>query len=182
MNEVITLGEYRFSKDLLIAIIIFFLVITIVLAKFYYSDSNVLFRENNKSNQSRGDEGDMEILPNQPSLQVQNEKSNNDYLKLAFCPNECAVINAETQEVIAKFHAGSQNCRLMTYLFRHPNKTHDEYDIAFKVNPTKPESFYIRKAICNLKLDKDLRSKMFTIHGAKKVTLNTLIPIPADVA
>ncbi|GAM71773.1 hypothetical protein JCM19236_6356 [Vibrio sp. JCM 19236] len=69
------------------------------------------------------------------------------------------------------------NCRLLVYLFSRPDQYLTEQEIVRSINPDKPENFYIRKAVCNLKLDKELRSKIFTFQNANTVRLNTTITL-----
>ncbi|PMK78539.1 hypothetical protein BCT94_05480 [Vibrio breoganii] len=172
MNDILTIHGYAFDKSLVVAIVVVCLLLTIALV--VVQGSLVGPAQLKFSNR----------VVSEAYVDV-NEycgSQDDEVMQLAFCSNENAVVNAKTKEVIARYNAGSQNYRLLAYLFDNPNKTISERDLASEVNPASPDSFYIRKAICNLKLDKELRSKMFTVHGSNQVVLNTEIPMTTNAA
>ncbi|MEZ9922320.1 hypothetical protein AB4342_19610, partial [Vibrio breoganii] len=108
MNEYISLAGYSFDKSLVIAVVVFFLLLTVAL---------VIIQNNLEA--QRPTQLSFSNKPVSKAYVDVNDycdTQEEDVLQLAFCPNDSAVINAETKEVIAKFNAGSQNYRLLAYL------------------------------------------------------------------
>ncbi len=172
MTEVVLIGDMVFDKNTIKAVILTLLVVTLLLVMAYYklndtdiSLDSITYSEN--YNHDRELEDELKPIP----------EIKDGYTQLAFCPDTCSIINADTKEVIATFRKGSNNCLLLNYLFNNPDKHLTEIDIALKVSPKCPEKFYIRKAIWNLKLDKALNAQMFN-KSESGIRFNTLVKLP----
>lgn len=173
MSDIILIGDWALDKNTIRGVALVLLALTLLLVVSYNKiDSSEIFLE---SPHFRGNNVHASIS-NDKLTQLPTIKEG--YTQLAFCSKTCSVINAETKEVIKHYQKGSNNCLLLNYLFNHPNKHLTEIDIASKVFPESPEKFYIRKAICNLKLDKPLSEQMFD-KSESGVQLNTVVKLPS---
>lgn len=172
MNEIVLIGDLVLDKNTVKAFVLILLVITLLLAAAYHKldESDISLESMNyKTTKDDFNECESDLTPI-PAIQE-------GYAQLAFCPETCSVINASTNEVIKHYQKGSNNCLLLNYLFSNPNKHLSELDIASNVFPECPEKFYIRKAICNLKLDKQLSDQMFN-KSETGIKLNTIVKLP----
>ncbi|MGF1698740.1 hypothetical protein L4D09_00175 [Photobacterium makurazakiensis] len=178
MSEIILIGDLALDKNTVKAVVLTLLVITLLLVATYHklgesdiSLESMTYKDSNTTPFVSDAASDSDLAPI-PAIKE-------GYTQLAFCPETCSVINATTKEVIKHYQKGSNNCVLLNYLFNNPNKHLTELDIASKVCPECPEKFYIRKAICNLKLDKSLSDQMFN-KSETGVELNTLVKLPSS--
>lgn len=175
MTEIILIGDWVLDKNTIKAVVLVLLVLTLLLVVSYNKiDSSEISLESITFNRNNSHDSDSmlddELTPLPPIKE--------GYTQLAFCSDTCSVINAETKEVIKHYQKGSNNCLLLNYLFNNPNKHLTELDIASEVFPESVEKFYIRKAICNLKLDKHLSDQMFN-KSESGVQLNTIVKLPS---
>lgn len=162
MNEWISIGNIIVNKDLLVIAITLLIWASIGMSTMYYRIAPSIKAA-----------GTCKIKSSITSVL----KTNYDpkVQRLWFCTQSCSLIDADTKAVIANYNSGSLNCRLLTYCFAHAGKALTEQQIVEHIQPDNPEKFYIRKAVCNLKLDKALRNQLFTFVNSNTIRLNASI-------
>lgn len=186
MNEIVQIGVYSFDKNLVIWTAFSLLIANVILGYFYLS-----------VNQPELNLDHLHYKPVQPSQDLEQEvispvktesdlpildSVGDDLSTLRFCNETCSVIDTNTDRVLCTFRKGSQNCRLMKCLFDNADTFLSEIELIEKISPANPESFYLKKLVCNLSIDKTLKERMFEWDANNlKLRLNSNIEIPAEL-